>query len=77
MISLYSTPRFKSIPCFAKFEGHNTMEFMIDYGIFAAKFLTVASVTLLGIGALVLLVIGRSRGAHENHIEVKNLNDKY
>ena len=77
MISLYSTPRFKSNRHFEKFEGHNTMEFLIDYGIFAAKFLTVAGVILLGIGALVLLVIGRSQGAHEDHIEVKNLNDKY
>lgn len=53
------------------------MEFLIDYGIFAAKFLTVALVIVLGIGALVLLAIGRSHGAHEDHIEVKNLNDKY
>ena len=53
------------------------MEFLIDYGIFAAKFLTVALVIFLGIGALVLLVIGRSQGAHDDHIEVKNLNDKY
>ncbi len=53
------------------------MEFLIDYGIFAAKFLTVALVIVLGIGALVLLVIGRSHGAHDDHIEVKNLNDKY
>ena len=53
------------------------MEFLIDYGIFTAKFLTVATVIVLGVGALVLLVIGRSHGAHEDHIEVKNLNDKY
>lgn len=53
------------------------MEFLTDYGIFAAKFLTVALVIFLSIGALVLLVIGRSHGSHEDHIEVKNLNDKY
>jgi len=53
------------------------MEFLSDYGIFAAKFLTVAIVIVVGIGALVVLVMGRSHVAHEDHIEVKNLNDKY
>jgi serine protease SohB len=53
------------------------MEFLSDYGIFAAKFLTVAVVIVMGIGTIVVLVMGRSHGAHEDHIEVKSLNDKY
>jgi serine protease SohB len=53
------------------------MEFLADYGIFTAKFLTVAIVIVTAIGAIVVLVMGRSQGAHEDHIEVKNLNDKY
>jgi serine protease SohB len=31
----------------------------------------------MGIGTIVVLVMGRSHGAHEDHIEVKSLNDKY
>lgn len=53
------------------------MEFLADYGIFAAKFLTVAIVILLTLGAVAAFVMSRSQGAHEDHIEVKNLNDKY
>ena len=53
------------------------MEFLIDYGVFAAKLLTVAIVIGLGVGAFVLLILGRSHGSHEDHIKVKNLNDKY
>ena len=48
------------------------MEFLSDYGIFAAKFLTVAVVIAIGIGAVVVLVMSRSQVAHEDHIEVKN-----
>ena len=53
------------------------MEFLMDYGMFAAKFLTVAVVIAVVLGALVVLVIGRSDGRTEDQIEVKNLNDKY
>lgn len=53
------------------------MEFLLDYGIFAAKFLTVAFVVLAGIGAIVLLIMGRSHGGPDDHIEVKNLNERF
>jgi serine protease SohB len=53
------------------------MEFLIDYGIFAAKFLTVSIVFVLAIGALVVLLVGRAHGGNDDHIDVKNLNDKY
>ena len=53
------------------------MEFLPDYGIFAAKFLTVAIVIAVAVGAIIMLVMGRSQVAHEDHIDVKILNDKY
>ena len=53
------------------------MEFLTDYGLFAAKFLTVAVVIVLGLGAIVLLAVGRSRGSQHEAIEIRNLNDKY
>jgi serine protease SohB len=53
------------------------MEFLVDYGTFAAKFLTVAIVILVGVAAIVAFFSGRSQVSHEDHIEVKNLNDKY
>jgi len=53
------------------------MEFLVDYGIFAAKFLTVALVIVLGIGTLVVLFANRSQSAAADSIEVKSLNDKF
>lgn len=53
------------------------MEFLLDYGIFAAKFLTVAIIIVVAIGAIVVLIVGRSQMSHEDHIDVKILNDKY
>jgi len=54
-----------------------SMEFLIDYGVFAAKFLTVAVVVVSGIGAVVFLATGRSQASGDDHIEIKNLNEKY
>lgn len=53
------------------------MEFVVDYGIFAAKFLTVALVVVLGIGTLIVLLANRSQNSSDDAIEVKNLNDKF
>ena len=53
------------------------MEFLVDYGIFAAKFLTVALVIVLGIGTLIVLFANRSQSAAADSIEVKSLNDKF
>jgi serine protease SohB len=53
------------------------MEFLMSYGIFAAKLVTIALVIVVGVGALVVLFVGRSHGMKEDHIDVKNLNDKY
>ncbi|MGR9090983.1 MAG: protease SohB [Gammaproteobacteria bacterium] len=53
------------------------MEFLVDYGIFAAKFLTVALIIVLGIGVLILLFANRAQNSSDESIEVKNLNHKF
>ncbi len=53
------------------------MEFLIDYGIFAAKFLTVAVVIVLALGTLIVLFANRSQSSTTESIEVKKLNDKF
>lgn len=52
------------------------MEFLYEYGLFAAKALTI----VLAIGALaflVLFLISRRRGGRQDHIELTKLNDHY
>jgi len=53
------------------------MEFLLDYGIFAAKFLTVVIVLVIAVVAIFVIVASRSQGAHGDHIEVRSLNDKF
>ncbi len=53
------------------------MEFLADYGIFAAKFLTVALVIVLALGTLIVLFANRAQGSATESIEVKKLNDKF
>jgi serine protease SohB len=53
------------------------MEYLIEYGTFTAKFLTVAVVVVVAIGFLVVFVVNRSGAGSTEHIEVKNLNDRY
>lgn len=53
------------------------MEFLTDYGIFAAKFLTVAVVIVLAAGTFIVLFASRSQSAAADSIEVKKLNDKF
>lgn len=51
------------------------MEFLSEYGLFLLKALTIIAVPLLGIAIASLLIKAKSH--HENHLEVKNLNEKY
>lgn len=50
------------------------MEFLIEYGLFLAKSVTVLAVILVVI-AVVIGASHRQRSAEQGHIEVKNLND--
>ena len=51
------------------------MEFLIEYGMFLAKFLTVVLSILFSIGALIF-IISRTKGETE-YLNIKNINDKY
>ena len=52
------------------------MEFFINYGMFLAKLGTVAAMLLLLVG-IVFVLYARVRGAAEEHLEVKHLNQRY
>tara|TARA_R110002072_G_scaffold297959_1_gene471294 strand:+ start:6735 stop:7724 length:990 start_codon:yes stop_codon:yes gene_type:complete len=51
------------------------VEFLIEYGMFLAKFLTVVLILLFAIGAIIFIV-SRAKGDNE-HLNIKNINDKY
>ncbi len=51
-------------------------EFLAEYGMFFAKFITVALV-LIGAVIAVIFVVSQSKLADEEHIEIKNLNQKF
>jgi serine protease SohB len=51
------------------------VEFLIEYGMFLAKFLTIALILLFAIGAIVFIVL-RAKGDGE-HLNIKNINEKY
>ena len=51
------------------------MEFLIEYGMFLAKFLTVALILLFVTGGIIFIV-SRIKGDTE-HLNIKNINDKY
>ena len=53
------------------------MEYLFDYGLFAAKFLTVVICLSAAAMALIALVMGRSQSPSGEQIEVKHLNEKY
>ncbi len=52
------------------------MEFLTEYGMFLAKFGTVAGLLVLIIGIILVLVMKNKAGGEE-HLEIKKLNDKY
>ncbi len=52
------------------------MEFITEYGMFLAKFLTVVIVFVIVAGGLFILFM-RTRAAVEGHLDIKNLNQKY
>lgn len=51
------------------------MEFLIEYGMFLAKFITVVLLLVFAIGAIIFIVI-RAKGDGE-HLNIKNINEKY
>jgi serine protease SohB len=52
------------------------MEFITEYGIFLAKFMTVV-VIILAVAGVMFILFMRGREAGEGHLEIKNLNQKY
>jgi serine protease SohB len=53
------------------------MDFLSNYGMFAAKIATVAVFFLIGVFAVFILIM-RARGVgSDEHLEIKNLNQKY
>lgn len=54
------------------------MEFLIEYGMFAAKLITVVVCFVLGLIAVIGFMFARSQiSGQDEHVEVKKLNDKY
>ena len=52
------------------------MEFLVEYGMFLAKFLTVVIIFLL-VFIVVFILINKSKSLAEGHLDIKNLNQKY
>ena len=51
-------------------------EFLVEYGMFLAKTLTLVALLLLSAAGLVFLIM-RSRSGIDEHLDIKNLNRKY
>jgi len=51
-------------------------EFALEYGMFLARFGTAVLFILLLLGIVFLLIL-RARGSGEEHLEIKNINQKY
>lgn len=51
------------------------MEFLIEYGMFLAKFLTVVLIILFAIGVIIFIIL-RAKGDSEQ-LNIKNINEKY
>ena len=51
-------------------------EFIYEYGMFIAKFGSVL-LAILVVAAIVLLMVFRSRAASDEHLEIKNINQRY
>lgn len=51
-------------------------EFLLEYGMFLAKFLTVAGIIIVS-AVIVIFLVSQSKITHEDHIDVKHLNQKY
>ena len=52
------------------------MEFVVEYGMFLAKFLTVVIIFLV-VFIVVFIMVNKSKSMAEGHLEIKNLNQKY
>ena len=51
------------------------MEFLIEYGMFLAKLLTVVLIILFAIGVIIFIIL-RAKGDSEQ-LNIKNINEKY
>lgn len=52
------------------------VEFLIEYGMFAAKGITLVVFVLITVGSIIMM-ISNAREVHAEHLQVKKLNDKY
>lgn len=52
------------------------MEYFVDYLLFLSKFVSVVITIAIVIVAAVVIIL-RAKSAHDGHIEIKNLNQKY
>ncbi len=52
------------------------LEFLIEYGMFAAKGLTLVVFVLITVGGIIMM-FSSTREVHGEHLQVKKLNDKY
>ena len=52
------------------------MEFLTDYGMFLAKFMTII-ITLSIIAGIIMILVIRSKAGGEGHFDITNLNQKY
>lgn len=52
-------------------------EFLPEYAMFLAKFMTVAGVIIIVVAVIVIFFVSHSKMAHEDHIEIRHLNQKY
>ena len=52
------------------------MEFLTEYGMFLAKFGTVVGLLLI-VTVVILVLVMKNKAEAEEHLEIKNLNDKY
>ena len=52
------------------------MEFLTDYGLFLAKFMTVVIIFAIIAGGIMVIIL-RSKASSEGHFDITNLNQKY
>lgn len=59
-------------------QAHQVMEYLIEYGMFAAKLLTVVAAIVIAILAIIVFSFAKTQiSGAEERIEVKKLNDKF
>jgi serine protease SohB len=69
-------PHFYFISIIQEDMSTNLMEFILEYGMFLAKFGTIVLAAILLI-AVILLFLLRARGGGDEHLDIKNINHKF